>query len=203
MHLPTQRQQTVARLSFEESAAHFYLRNDWQKTNFRLCQRGELWSTRWDAKCQRHKPSRGEEMWPVCNRETEQDEKDPNNPGAGGGFTFSSALLSPLRWGVAAPVFGWHVSIVCAMYYVRVTCYTCIWHVCQVHVSQQARAVAAGCHPCPECRARETLLQGEWWLLWDHGEILRSPRQWPADLWPCTFLLPCCWLHSPRFVLRR
>lgn len=144
MHLPTQRQQTVARLSFEESAAHFYLRNDWQKTNFRLCQRGELWSTRWDAKCQRHKPSRGEKMWPVCNRGIKQDEKDPNNPGAGGGFTFSSTLLSPLRWGVAAPVFGWHVSIICA-FQTHVLCAGDVLHMHMTRVSGSCLTTSSGC----------------------------------------------------------
>lgn len=60
-------------------------------------------------------------MWPGCNRGIEQDEEDPANPGAGGGFTFSSTLLSPLRWGVAAPVFGWHVSVIC-VFQIHVLC---------------------------------------------------------------------------------
>lgn len=53
-------------------------------------------------------------MWPGCNRGIKQDEEGLANPGIGGGFTFSSALLPPLWWGVAAPVFGWHVSVICA-----------------------------------------------------------------------------------------
>lgn len=113
MRLPVRRQQTVARLSFKGSASPFHLRNDWQKTNFRLCHCGELWSTR-HQDGEWHKPSRGEKRQSVCSRGIKQDEDDPNNPGVGGGFTFSSTLLSPLRWGVAAPVFGWHVSIICA-----------------------------------------------------------------------------------------
>lgn len=60
-------------------------------------------------------------MWPGCNRGIKQDEEGLANPGIGGGFTFSSALLPPLWWGVAAPVFGWHVSVICA-FQSRVLC---------------------------------------------------------------------------------
>lgn len=206
MRLPAWRQQTVARFSFKGSALPFHLRNDWQKPNFRLCHCGELWSTRHrDGKCQWNKPSRGEKIWSLPSRGIKQEEEDPYNPGAGGGFTFSSTLLSPLRWGVAAPVFGWHVSIIRA-FHTHIMCdrtVTHVWLVCQVHVSQQARALAARCHSCPECCTRETLLWGKRGLLWDHSEILWSPCQWPADIWSFTFLLPCCWVHSPSFDLRR
>lgn len=115
MRLPTQRQQTGARFYFKGSASPFRLQNDRQKTNFGLCHSRELWSTRQqDRKCQWHKPGRGEKVLSICCRGIKQNEEDPNNPRAGGGFTFSSTLPSPLRRGVAAPVFGWHVSIISA-----------------------------------------------------------------------------------------
>lgn len=103
MFLLTQRQQTGARFYFKGSASPFRLQNDRQKTNFGLCHSREL--------C---KPSRGEKVLSICCRGIKQNEEDPNNPRAGGGFTFSSTLPSPLRRGVAASVFGWHVSIISA-----------------------------------------------------------------------------------------
>lgn len=36
---------------------------------------------------------------------------DPNPTTTGGGFIFSSTLLSPWRWGLATPISGRHVSI--------------------------------------------------------------------------------------------
>lgn len=74
---------------------------------------------------------------------------------------------------------------------------------CQVYVSWQARALAAGRYSRPERSAWKTVLQGQRWFLWDHSEILRSPSQRPANVWPFTFLLPCCWVHSPGPDIRR
>lgn len=132
MRIPTRRQQTGAQFSFKGSASSFRLQNDWQKTNFRLCRCGELLSTRHrDGKCQRHKPSRGEKIWFACRRGIKQVEEDPNNPGAGGGFTCSTSLLSPLRWGVAEPVFGWHVSII-SVFQTHLLCAGGLLHMCDL-----------------------------------------------------------------------
>lgn len=56
------------------------------------------------------------------------------------------------------------------------------YNVSQVYVPRQIWTVAAGRHPRAERGARETVLQGKRGFLWNHGEILWSSGQRPADI---------------------